>query len=176
MTSSPEEWEVNRNKYPDWEKNVNTSDFLAHANRCSNYVLGIYNSAEHNLSKALVHTLNELKKEIFEYGVFDNSAFADLIVYIDGSLAKLRLGAEASDLITEIREGIVPKVGLILGSIGMPVESSKASPFESGDKYDNEDEFESDEEPVKRENAFINAIKRARESSVSSDSDYDNNL
>ena len=176
MTSSPEEWEVNRNKYPDWEKNINTSDFSAHANRCSNYVLGIYNSAEHNLSKALVHTLNELKKEIFEYGVFDNSAFADLIVSIDGSLAKLRLGAEASDLITEIREGIVPNVGLILGSIGMPVESSKASSFESGDKYDNEDEFESDEEPVRRENAFTNAIKRARESSVSSDSDYDNNL
>lgn len=176
MTSSPEEWNVNRNKYPDWEKVVNTTDFADHVNRCSNYTLGIYHSVEQNLGKTLAHTLRELKKEIFDYGVFDNKAFAELVVYIDGSLAKLSFGCNATDLMSEIRDGIIPRMGLVLGAPSSTVDSSN-KPFSEED-YEFEDEELNPEEQIQQENVFTSAINKARKfsSNDSNENDVNNKI
>ena len=163
MTSTPEMWEINKNKYPDWEKNVDFQVYSEHVNKCSNVLLGLHTAINSSLKKSLVLNLRSLKQELFECGVYDPYAFQEVVLMIDASLALLHFGYDLESVKPQIAE-IVFKLGSVIGtnketSVGDDVTSS----FELGEEYDEYDDEEDD--VVAPRGVFEQAINDVRATS-----------
>lgn len=84
ISSSPLDWERRKNKYPNKEDiGKDNSIYTHHVNNCVNLLHGINASLETNQVAVLKLNLNQLKTEIFNFGVFDEDAFREAVEDID---------------------------------------------------------------------------------------------
>lgn len=133
-TSTSESWAKNYNKYPNYELFVTDhSLYRNHEQACYSLLDSILDYGRGYASKTMLgEYLEQLKKEVFEYGVHDVAAFDRLVTLVDSISVSIRLNLNdaifASSYLTEFR----PNIQAVLGDEVDEEEEMDAPIWQSG--------------------------------------------